>query len=206
MEVELSSGSVAAIWEGEVAREMPLVLQVLLLPMCSCAERPEPGWYHAALSDGAHQIYGHLRLDETASAAVRAAPLGYGAVVRLFDFETRTNIEGLRCASLPTCSDRFFAGTVWYWVRAAVNYFSPCFFWRGRGMFTMGWFRLRGVFPAPGCCPVGQRVGWGGFAVPCSYGLVKMRIWRYIHINHLVFVSARAGIPRCLFQLWTCEL
>jgi len=131
MEVDLSFGAVAAIWEGEVAREMPLVLQVLVVRTCSCPKRREPGWCHAALSDGAHLIAGHLRLDETASAAVRAAPRGYGAVVRLLDFETRTNIEGGRCASHPTCSDRFSQ-------EQFDIEFSPLI-WRGRGR---GMFRF----------------------------------------------------------------
>lgn len=179
MEVDLSFGAVAAIWVGEVAREMPLVLQVLVVRMCSCPKRPEPGWCHAALSDGAHLIAGHLRLDETASASVRAAPRGYGAVVRL-DFETRTNIDGGRCAT----ARRFPPARIVFRRNNSfdIEFGLPSitflhFFLEGEGevgMFTMRWFG--GVLLRLDVVLLGKELGGEVLGVLAVIRLVKMRI------------------------------
>ncbi|XP_022683188.1 uncharacterized protein LOC105914658 [Setaria italica] len=92
MEVQLSRGTVAAIWEDPPAvpaAGVPLVLQVAdLRPW---PDAPGSGWRAMVLSDGDHFICGALLPDVAASPA--AVRMRKGAVVRFPDFMFRVQVR-----------------------------------------------------------------------------------------------------------------
>ncbi|CAO2206934.1 unnamed protein product [Urochloa humidicola] len=92
MEVKLSRGVVAAIWEDPPAVSaagVPLVLQLMDLRPWPAA--PGSGWRSMVLSDGDHLICGALLPGVGASPA--ASRMRTGAVVRFPDFQFRVEVR-----------------------------------------------------------------------------------------------------------------